>query len=146
MFGTLIRGDHWFTMTGDVVGFVEDGVNAIDGRTNVSVGVRAEIDAGGTGRRVIDAHLHAAASLARGLAQEDSPWVANAYGPLRYARNEDAPLWTILAQMEAVANDTTTFLTKCAQPPCTPGSRPEVHCQYRNDRFRGRRQSRERRR
>jgi 5-methylthioadenosine/S-adenosylhomocysteine deaminase len=109
-------------MAGDGVGFVEDGAIAIDGRTIVAVGSRAEIEQGDPARRVIDAtgclvmpglidaHIHSAATLARGLAQEVSPWMANAYGPLmRHARDEDAPLWTMLALMEGVANGTTTF-------------------------------------
>lgn len=59
---------------------------------------------------MIDAHVHSATTLARGLAQEVSPWMANAYGPLmRQARDADAPLWTMLAMLEGVANGTTRF-------------------------------------
>lgn len=59
---------------------------------------------------MIDAHVHSATTLARGLAQEVSPWITNVYRPLmRQARDEDAPLWTMLAMLEGVANGTTRF-------------------------------------
>ena len=122
MIDTLITGGHVLTMQGDGVGFLRDGAVAIDGRAIVAVGPLAELQGQVDARRtidatgclvmpgLIDAHLHSAATLARGLAQEVSPWMANAYGPLmRHARDEDAPLWTMLALMEGVANGTTTF-------------------------------------
>jgi 5-methylthioadenosine/S-adenosylhomocysteine deaminase len=122
MIDTAIVGGHLLTMAGEGVGFVEDGAVAIDGRRIVAAGPRKELASELNPRRVIDAsgclvmpglidaHIHSAATLARGLAQEVTPWMANAYGPLmRHARDEDAPLWTLLALMEGVANGTTTF-------------------------------------
>lgn len=121
MIDTLITGGHLLTMSGEGVGFVENGAVAIDGRAIVAVGPRAEIEKASEAREtidatgclvmpgLIDAHVHSAATLARGLAQEVDTWMASAYGPLmRHARDEDAPLWTMVALMEAVANGTTT--------------------------------------
>lgn len=121
MHDTLITGGHLLTMTGDGVGFVEHGAIAIDGRSIVAVGPANELSAA-PARQVIDAsnclvmpglidaHIHSAATLGRGLAQEVDTWMASAYGPLmRHARDEDAPFWTMLALMEGVANGTTTF-------------------------------------
>lgn len=122
MLDTVIIGGHLLTMAGDGVGFVENGGLAIEGRTIAGVGTRAEIEAMGPARQVIDAqgclvmpglidaHIHSAATLARGLAQEVDTWMASAYGPLmRHARDDDAQLWTMIALMEGVANGTTTF-------------------------------------
>jgi 5-methylthioadenosine/S-adenosylhomocysteine deaminase len=119
---TIIRGGHLLTMAGGQVGFVEDGAIAIDGRTIVAVGPRAEIEAQTTSRRLIDAtrnlvmpglvdaHMHSAATAGRGWAQEVKTWMASAYGPLmRHVKDEDASLWSTLALMEGVANGTTTF-------------------------------------
>src|SRR5687767_8724050 len=107
MFDTLVTGGHLLTMIGDGVGFVRDGAVAIAGRSIVAVGPRAEIEQQDRAREridatgmlvmpgLIDAHVHSAATIARGLAQEVQPWMASAYGPLmRHARDEDAALWT----------------------------------------------------
>src|SRR3954451_22070743 len=109
-------------MAGGQVGFVEDGALAIDGRKIVAVGPRAEIESQDSARRTIDAsgklvmpglldaHMHSAATAGRGWAQEVKTWMASAYGPLmRHVKDEDAPLWSMLALMEGVANGTTTF-------------------------------------
>ncbi len=122
MIDTIIRGGHLLTMAGGQVDFIEDGAIAIDGRKIVSVGPRAEIEAETTAGRVIDstgklvmpglvdAHLHSAATAGRGWAQEVKTWMASAYGPLmRHVKDEDAPLWSMLALVEGVANGTTTF-------------------------------------
>src|SRR4051812_42597910 len=94
MIDTLITGGHLLTMTGDGTGFMRNGSVAIDGRRIVATGPTSEIDAQFEARRVIDArdrlvmpglvdaHMHSAATLGRGLAQEVTPWMANAYGPL----------------------------------------------------------------
>src|SRR3954451_5281073 len=109
-------------MAGGQVGFVEDGALAIDGRKIVAVGPRAEIESQDSARRTIDAsgklvmpglvdaHMHSAATAGRGWAQEVKTWMASAYGPLmRHVKDEDAPLWSMLALMEGVANGTTSF-------------------------------------
>jgi 5-methylthioadenosine/S-adenosylhomocysteine deaminase len=122
MYDTLITGGHLLTMAGDGVGFVEDGAIAIDKGVITAVGPRASIEStdrpneriDASGRIVlpglIDAHVHSSATNARGWAQEVSPWMASAYGPLmRHAIDDDAPIWTMLALMEGIANGTTCF-------------------------------------
>src|SRR5215218_4368797 len=109
-------------MQGEGVGFVEDGAVAIDGRKIVAVGPRTTVEANDRARQaidatnrlvmpgLIDAHVHSAATLARGLAQEVETWMGSAYGPLiRHATDDDAHLWTTLALMEGIAAGTTTF-------------------------------------
>ena len=122
MYDTLITGGHLLTMAGDGVGFVERGAIAIDRGEIVAIGSadtleakdepHERIDASGhiVMPGLVDAHLHSAATTGRGWAQEISPWMASGYGPLmRHAIEEDAPIWTLLALMEGVANGTTTF-------------------------------------
>lgn len=122
MYDLIITNCDLMTMRGEGVGFVEDGAVAIDGRTIVAAGPRNKVESNDRARQTIDAsggivmpglidvHLHSAAVIARGLAQEVATWMGSAYGPLiRHARDEDAPIYTMLALMEGVANGTTTF-------------------------------------
>lgn len=122
MYDLLIRGGHLFTMTGEGVGFVERGAVAIQGREIVAVGPERviasidrsvqTIDASGclVMPGLIDVHMHSAATVARGLAQEVSAWMGSAYGPIvRHIADDDAPLFSMLALMEGVSNGTTTF-------------------------------------
>jgi 5-methylthioadenosine/S-adenosylhomocysteine deaminase len=122
MYDTLIAGGHLLTMSGEGVGFLENGAVAIDHGEIVAVDTAEALEAKGTPREridssgcivmpgLVDAHLHSAATTGRGWAQEISPWMASGYGPLmRHAIEADAPLWTLLALMEGVANGTTTF-------------------------------------
>src|SRR6476661_5053808 len=94
MFDTLIKGGHLLTMSGDGVGFVEQGAIAIDRGVIIAVGPKDDIVNRDTARRVmdiqggivmpglVDAHLHSSATMGRGWAQEVSPWMASSYGPL----------------------------------------------------------------
>lgn len=122
MYDLLIRGGHLLTMAGDGVGFVRNGAVAISGREIVAVGPEdaigsvdrpiQTIDASGclVMPGLIDVHMHSAATIARGLAQEVSAWMGSAYGPIvRHIDDDDAPLFSMLALMEGVANGTTTF-------------------------------------
>jgi 5-methylthioadenosine/S-adenosylhomocysteine deaminase len=122
VYDKLITGGHLLTMQGDGVGFIEDGAVAIEGRKIVAVGPRAEVEGNAQAREVIDAtnrlvmpglvdaHTHSSAVLGRGWAQEVTPWMASAYGPMmRHADRANAPLGTLVALMEGVANGTTTF-------------------------------------
>jgi 5-methylthioadenosine/S-adenosylhomocysteine deaminase len=122
VYDLLIRGGHLLTMTGGGVGFVERGAVAIQGREIVAVGSEDEIEGlehpvqtiDATGCLVmpglIDVHMHSAATVARGLAQEVSAWMGSAYGPVvRHIADEDAALFSMLALMEGVSNGTTTF-------------------------------------
>ena len=122
MYDLLIRGGHLFTMTGVGVGFVERGAVAIKGREIVAAGPEdtiatvdrpvQSIDATGclVMPGLIDVHMHSAATVARGLAQEVDAWMGSAYGPMvRHIADDDAPLFSALALMEGVANGTTTF-------------------------------------
>jgi 5-methylthioadenosine/S-adenosylhomocysteine deaminase len=122
MYDTLITGGHLLTMAGEGVGFIEDGAVAVDRGVIVAIGPRDDLEDRDQPRETIDAtgcvvlpglvdaHLHSAATTGRGWAQEITPWMASGYGPLmRHAIEEDAPIWTLLALMEGVANGTTTF-------------------------------------
>jgi 5-methylthioadenosine/S-adenosylhomocysteine deaminase len=122
MYDTLITGGHVLTMAGDGVGFIEAGSIAIDQGRIVAVGAREDVEGKGRAREridatgkiilpgLVDAHLHSAATTGRGWAQEVAPWMASGYGPLmRHSVDEDAPLWTMLALMEGIANGTTCF-------------------------------------
>jgi 5-methylthioadenosine/S-adenosylhomocysteine deaminase len=122
MYDALVTGGHVLTMAGDGVGFVEDGAVAIDRGVIVGVGPRDAVEKTDVPREridatghivmpgLVDAHLHSAATTGRGWAQEVSPWMASAFGPLMaHAVEEDAPLWTMLALMEGIANGTTCF-------------------------------------
>jgi 5-methylthioadenosine/S-adenosylhomocysteine deaminase len=122
VYDLLIRGGHLFTMSGEGVGFVERGAVAIKGREIVAVGPEdkiAEADRplqtiDATGSLVmpglIDVHMHSAATVARGLAQEVDAWMGSAYGPMvRHISDVDAPFFSALALIEGVANGTTTF-------------------------------------
>lgn len=122
MYDLLIRGGHLLTMTGEGIGFVEHGAVAIQGRQIAAVGPEAEIVSRDTPVQTIDAtgclvmpglidvHMHSAATIARGLAQEVSAWMGSAYGPIvRHIADGDAPLFSMIALMEGVANGTTTF-------------------------------------
>ncbi|MGH2562397.1 MAG: amidohydrolase family protein [Thermomicrobiales bacterium] len=122
MYDTLIAGGHLLTMSGEGAGFVADGAVAIEGRTIVAVGPRTHVEGNDRARHVIDAtgrlvmpglidaHIHSAATVARGWAQEVKPWMAGAYGPItQHVDEADADLWTMLALMEGVANGTTSF-------------------------------------
>lgn len=122
MYDLLIRGGHLLTMAGDGVGFIERGAIAIQGRDIVAIGPEEQIartdrpvqtiDASGcvVMPGLIDVHMHSAATVARGLAQEVSAWMGSAYGPIvRHIADEDAALFSMLALMEGVSNGTTTF-------------------------------------
>ncbi|MGH9176301.1 MAG: amidohydrolase family protein, partial [Vicinamibacterales bacterium] len=123
MIDTLITGGHLLTMAGEGVGFVEDGVVAIEGGKIVAVGPRAEVEARAGGAKetidatdrlvmpgLVDAHTHSSSVLMRGWAQEVATWMASASGPLgRHIPGEYRKLGTLVALMEGVANGTTTF-------------------------------------
>jgi 5-methylthioadenosine/S-adenosylhomocysteine deaminase len=122
MYDLLITNADLLTMAGDGAGYIEDGAVAIEGRSISAVGARAEVEGNNRARQTIDAggnlimpglidvHIHSAATIARGLAQEVATWMGSAYGPLiRHARDDDAPGYTMIALMEGVANGTTTF-------------------------------------
>src|SRR5690606_15538957 len=130
---------------GDGVGFIEDGAVAIDGRRIVAVGPRAEVEGNDEAREVIeatgklvmpgliDAHTHSSTVLERGWAQEVTPWMASAYGSMmRHVDKAHAPLGTMVALMEGVANGTTTFgdyvspMNELARSHATMGNRAVV--------------------
>jgi cytosine/adenosine deaminase-related metal-dependent hydrolase len=79
---TLITGGHLLTMAGGGDGFVEDGAVGMRGRLIVAVGRREDVGAQGPATMtldardrlvmagLIDAHIHSAAVLGRGWAQE----------------------------------------------------------------------------
>jgi 5-methylthioadenosine/S-adenosylhomocysteine deaminase len=122
MYDLLITNADLLTMAGDGAGYIEDGAVAIEGRSIAAVGARVDVERHDRARQTIDAggnlimpglidvHLHSAATIARGLAQEVETWMGSAYGPLiRHARDDDVTGYTMIALMEGVAHGTTTF-------------------------------------
>ena len=118
---TLITGGHLLTMAGAGVGFVEDGAVAIEGAGSSRWGraprsrrtaprprrsTRGTAGHAGADRRAHALGGGAGARLGAGGRDVDGA----AYGPmLRNADPADAPLGTLWALMEGVANGTTTF-------------------------------------
>ncbi len=86
MIDLLLSHGDLFTMTGDGVGYVENGAVAIEGSRIVGVGPTAELRAKYPAKRtvdatmkailpgLIDAHLHTVIAILRGLGQDAPTW------------------------------------------------------------------------
>ncbi len=119
---TLITHAHLFTMQGTGVGYIGDGAVAIRGNQIVAVG-RTEmlnthfhpntiIDA--TDHAVlpglIDAHMHTAMAIIRGVAQDVANWMQSALSPYsRHLSNAGRLAGTRLNVIEGLKAGTTTF-------------------------------------
>jgi 5-methylthioadenosine/S-adenosylhomocysteine deaminase len=119
---TLITHAHLFTMQGTGVGYIGDGAVAIRGNRIVAVG-RTEMLNGrfhpdnsivATDRAVlpglIDAHMHTALSLMRGVAQDVANWMQSALSPYsRHLTDEGRVAGMRLNVVEGLKAGTTTF-------------------------------------
>ena len=86
MIDMLVKNGDVFTMSGNGVGYVEDGAVAIDGSRIVAVGPSSELEREYSAERTIDAanravlpglidgHVHTCIALTRGLAQDAPFW------------------------------------------------------------------------
>ncbi len=116
----IVHGDV-FTMTGDGVGYIEDGAVAVDGASIKAVGPTAALEREFTAERMVDArmkavlpgfidgHMHTVIALSRGLAQDAPTWHE---GVDPYFNNLTADAIHAGAQLvaaEALRSGTTTF-------------------------------------
>ncbi len=118
----LITHAHLFTMQGTGVGYISDGAVAVRGDQVVAVGQtealngrfqpHTTIDA--TGHAVlpglIDAHMHTALSIMRGVAQDVTHWMQSALSPYsRHLTDAGRLAGTRLNVVEGLKAGTTTF-------------------------------------
>jgi 5-methylthioadenosine/S-adenosylhomocysteine deaminase len=118
----VISAEHALTMDGPGVGYLADAALAIDRSRIVAVGPRRDIVAEYAGERTldgshhvmlpgfIDAHMHTAWCLLRGLAQDTRYWMMHGLGPFTQHVSQVAmDAGSRLAVLEAVKAGTTTF-------------------------------------
>ncbi|WP_409227777.1 amidohydrolase family protein [Gudongella sp. SC589] len=118
----VVVSEHLYTMTGEGVGYLEDGAMAIDRGRIVAVGKKDEILETYDGEKtlqlekkavfpgLIDAHMHTGFGIMRGLAQDTGNWMMYGLQPFDNVltdneRNEGSKLGII----EAVKAGTTTL-------------------------------------
>jgi 5-methylthioadenosine/S-adenosylhomocysteine deaminase len=118
----LISAPHALTMQSDGVGYRSDVALAIDRGRIVALGPAAEITAEFTAERTVDAnhhvllpgfvdaHMHSALCLLRGLAQDTRHWMMYGLGPFSAHLSPEAmAAGTELAIVEGLKAGTTTF-------------------------------------
>jgi 5-methylthioadenosine/S-adenosylhomocysteine deaminase len=118
----LINAPHAFTFEGDGVGYQSDVALAIDRGRIVALGPRAEVDPEFEAERVIaadhhvllpgliDAHMHTALALLRGLAQDTRHWMMYGLGPFSgHVSTGAMAAGTRMAILEGLKAGTTTF-------------------------------------
>ena len=118
----LISAAHALTMEGPGVGYLADVAVAIDRSRIVAIGPRLDVAAQYAAERTIDAphhvmlpgfvdaHMHTAWGLLRGLAQDTCYWMMHGLGPFTAHLPQAAmDAGTRLAVLEAVKAGTTTF-------------------------------------
>ncbi|MHC4744645.1 MAG: amidohydrolase family protein, partial [Planctomycetota bacterium] len=122
MIDILITNGDVFTVTGEGVGYIEEGAVAVDGGTIVAVGPTSELEKEYTAERKIDAtmkavlpglidgHLHSVIAITRGLAQDAPTW-HEGVDPFFNCLTPDAiQAGAQLAAVEAVRAGTTTLV------------------------------------
>jgi 5-methylthioadenosine/S-adenosylhomocysteine deaminase len=118
----LVSAPHALTMQGDGVGYRADVALAIDRGRIVALGPAAEVTAEFTAERTIDAnhhvllpgfvdaHMHSALCLLRGLAQDTRHWMMYGLGPFSAHLSPEAmQAGSQLAIVEGLKAGTTTF-------------------------------------
>ena len=119
---TLITNVHLLTMSGQGVGYIQNGAVAVRGTEIVGVDsadvlishVHAKNTIDGTGKilmpGLIDAHMHTPWAIVRGVAQDVDNWMQKGLAPYAaYLTTESRQAGTDLALVEAVQAGTTTF-------------------------------------
>ena len=118
----LISAPHFLTMEGEGVGYRENCCMAIDRSKIVAIGEVESITSDYKADKqitldnhvvlpgLIDAHIHSAEALFRGLAQDTNHWMMYGLEPfLKHLDADDSAFGTKLALLEAVKAGTTTF-------------------------------------
>ncbi len=118
----LLSAPHALTMDGHGVGYRSDVSLAIDRGRIVAVGPSTNVEQEFEAERAIeashhvllpgfiDAHMHTALALLRGLAQDTRHWMMYGLGPFNAHLSEEAmAAGTRLAMVEAIKAGTTTF-------------------------------------
>lgn len=123
MIDLLINAPHAFTMEGSGLGYIADVSVAIDRGRIIALGPTAELQAefSAAERTIdarhhvllpgfIDAHMHTAMALLRGLAQDTQHWMMYGLGPFSsHLSSESMAAGTRLAILEGLLAGTTTF-------------------------------------
>jgi 5-methylthioadenosine/S-adenosylhomocysteine deaminase len=116
----IIHGDV-FTMTGDGVGYMEDGAVAIDGNKIVAVGPSRELAKEYEAERIIDAsmkavlpglidgHVHSVIATLRGVAQDGPNWHEGIDPFLNHITADAIQAGAQLSAIEAIRAGTTTI-------------------------------------
>ncbi|RNB88901.1 amidohydrolase [Brevibacillus nitrificans] len=118
----IIANSFLMTMEGKGVGMIENGAVAIKDNIIVGTGTTQEILSTHRAERLIDAtdkvvmpglinaHLHSAGALFRGMAQDMSHWMQKGLWPLaKHTQEEERVRGSLLSIMEGVKSGTTTF-------------------------------------
>jgi 5-methylthioadenosine/S-adenosylhomocysteine deaminase len=118
----LVNAPHALTMDGAGVGYVADVAIAVDRGRIVAIGPSSELNAEYSAERTVDgghhvllpgfvdAHMHTAMCLLRGLAQDTAHWMMYGLGPFSAHLSPDAMhIGSQLAIVEGLKAGTTTF-------------------------------------
>lgn len=118
----IITAPHIYTMEGEGVGYRENYAILIENSKILDIGLREEILAKHKGVKVhdysnhmilpgfIDAHMHTAMAVLRGLAQDTNYWMMYGLQPFsNAAKKKDGELGSKLGILEGVMAGTTTF-------------------------------------
>ncbi|ONI79958.1 amidohydrolase [Actinosynnema sp. ALI-1.44] len=146
---TLITHAHMFTMRGDGVGYVKDGAVAVKGQRIVAVDTTGElthrftaeetVDATGHALLpgLIDAHVHTALAVIRGVAQDVRGWLEKAYWPFyKQITDKDVVVRSMACVLEGLKAGTTTFVdfvdpaAECAEAYVASGVRGRLVAQF----------------
>ena len=117
----LLLNGHVFSMSGDGVGYVQDGALAVRGDRIIDVGPSSELASRYKAAQtisahnfavlpgLIDAHMHSHYAVLRGVAQDVSHWMQGALAPFsRHLDPEASYAGTHLNVLEALLAGTTT--------------------------------------
>ncbi len=118
----IISAPHFYTMTGDGLGYRKDSAMAVDRGRILAIAPAKDILNTYTPEQLInardqvvlpgfiDGHMHMSDGLLRGLAQDTSNWMMHGIGPFQPGIDNQGALWgTQLAVAEALAAGTTCF-------------------------------------
>ncbi len=118
----LVCAPHFYTMEGEGVGYRAEAAMAVDGGKILEVGPREELFSRYLAEEVIelkhhmvlpgfiDAHMHTACNIMRGLAQDTNNWMMFGLQPFDNAvTDEERDAGSRVAILEAIRAGTTTL-------------------------------------